>query len=115
MLPHTLPKGTIYNNMFAVIQTGGKQYLVKTGDALKIEKLEGEAGSEIVFDKILLTANDKGEDVEIGTPYLDGVTITATIEAQGRDKKIRVVKYKRKTRYKRVIGHKQQKTKVKIA
>ena len=101
--------------MQAVIQTGGKQYLVKTGDALKIEKIKGEAGEDVVFDKVLLTAKDDGTDVKIGTPYLEGVTITAQVESQGRDKKIRVVKYKRKTIYKRVIGHRQHKTKVKIA
>jgi large subunit ribosomal protein L21 len=100
--------------MYAVILTGGKQYLVKSGDVLKIEKIEVEAGSEVTFDKVLLTANEDGSDVKIGTPYLEGVTIKGTVEAQGREKKIRVVKYKSKTRYKRVIGHRQHKTTVAI-
>lgn len=100
--------------MFAVIETGGKQYLVKTGDVLKIEKLEVEAGKEVVFDKVLLTANDDGTDVKIGTPYLSGVSISANVEQQGRADKIRVVKYKNKVRYKRVIGHRQDFTKVKV-
>jgi len=100
--------------MFAVIETGGKQYLIKTGDTLKIEKLEGEAGADIVFDKVLLLAKEDGSDVKIGTPYLDGVSVAATVETQTRDKKMRVVKFKRKVRYKRVQGHKQAKTKVKI-
>ncbi|MBT4120716.1 MAG: 50S ribosomal protein L21 [Candidatus Magasanikbacteria bacterium] len=100
--------------MFAVIETGGKQYLIKTGDTLKVEKLDVEAGKDVVFDKVLLLAKEDGTDVKIGTPYLDGVSIAATVEEQTRDKKIRVVKFKRKVRYKRVIGHRQHKTKIKI-
>jgi len=100
--------------MFAVIETGGKQYLVKTGDSLKVEKLDVEAGKEFVFDKVLLTANEDGTDVKIGTPYLDGVSVSSVVEEQGRAAKIRVVKYKRKVRYKKVHGHRQAYTKVKI-
>ncbi len=100
--------------MFAVIETGGKQYLIQDDQVLKIAKLEAETGTEITFDKVLLTANDDGTDVKIGTPYLEDVAITATIEDQGRSRKIRVVKYKRKTRYKRVIGHRQHFTKINI-
>lgn len=100
--------------MFAVIETGSKQYLVRTGDSLKIEKLAGEPGTDVVFDKVLLVANDEGTDVKIGTPYLDGVSIAATIDEQSRDKKIRVVKFKNKIRYKRVHGHRQHKTGVTI-
>ena len=84
--------------MFAVIETGGKQYLIKTGDTLKIEKLNIEAGT----------------DVKIGKPYLEGVSIAATAEEQGRSRKIRVVKFKRKVRYKRVHGHRQAFTKIKV-
>lgn len=98
--------------MFAVIETGGKQYLVQEGQALKIEKLDVEPGTDMVFDKVLLLAKDDGTDVQIGTPYLDGVAISAHVESQTRDKKIRVVKFKRKVRYKRVQGHRQHKTKV---
>ena len=101
--------------MFAVIETGGKQYLVKSGDTLKIEKLDVEPGTEIVFDKVLLLANDDGTDVKIGNPYLKGVSIGADVEQQGRSKKIRVVKFKRKVRYKRVIGHRQNFTKIKVS
>lgn len=100
--------------MLAVIATGGKQYLVKPGMLLTIEKLEGEAGGEVVFDKVLLLADEAGGEVKLGTPYLSGVSVVATIEAQGRSKKIRVVKYKRKVRYKRVHGHRQAFTKVKV-
>ena len=100
--------------MFAVIETGGKQRLVKTGEVLKVEKLEAEAGKGVVFDKVLLTADDDGSNVKIGTPYLSGVSVTASVELQGRADKIRVVKFKNKIRYKRVIGHRQNFTKVKI-
>ena len=100
--------------MFAVIETGGKQYLIKTGDTLKIEKVDVEAGKEVVFDKVLLLAKEDGTDVKIGTPYLEGVSIAATVEEQGRSKKLRVVKFKRKVRYKRVIGHRQHFTKIKV-
>ncbi len=100
--------------MFAVIETGGKQYLVKSGDSLKIEKLEAEAGTEVVFDKVLLLADDDGLNVEIGRPYLEGVTVTANVEQQGRSKKILVVKYKRKVRYTRTRGHRQAFTKVAV-
>lgn len=101
--------------MFAVIETGGKQYLVQAGVILKVEKLEVEAGTEVIFDKVLLTADDNGENVKIGKPYLSDVTVKALVEEQGRHDKIRVVKYKRKVRYKRTIGHRQAFTKVKIA
>lgn len=100
--------------MFAVIETGGKQYLVKTGDILKVEKLTAEAGQEIIFDKVLLTAEADGSEVKLGAPYLDGAQVKAEVLEQGRGKKIRVVKYKRKVRYKRVRGHRQSYTKVKI-
>lgn len=100
--------------MFAVIDTGGKQYLVKTGLALKIEKLEVEEGKKVVFDKILLTADDDGGNVKLGNPYVAGATIEAVMEKQGRAKKIRVEKYKRKVRYHKVHGHRQKFSQVKI-
>jgi len=100
--------------MYAVIETGGKQYLIKSGDTLKVEKLPIEAGKEVKFDKVLLLAKADGTDVQVGRPYLDGVSVTATVEAQGRARKLRVVKFKRKVRYKRVRGHRQSFTKVKV-
>ena len=100
--------------MLSVIETGGKQYLVKTGMSLGIEKLEVEAGGEIVFDKILMTANDDGTGAKFGTPYLSGVTIKATCTAQTRTRKIRVVKFKNKVRYRRTHGHRQHVTKVTV-
>ena len=100
--------------MFAVIETGAKQYLVKTGETLKIEKLEVEPGKEVVFDRVLLLANEDGTSVKIGAPYLAGVSIAATVESQMRGKKIRIVKFKNKIRYKKAQGHRQRLTKVKL-
>jgi large subunit ribosomal protein L21 len=98
----------------AVIKTGGKQYLVKAGDTIKIEKLEAEAGKDFVFDKILLTAEDDGKEVQIGNPEVAGAKAEAKILEQGRAKKIRVTHYKSKVRYHKVYGHRQPFTKVKI-
>ncbi|PIR73966.1 MAG: 50S ribosomal protein L21 [Candidatus Magasanikbacteria bacterium CG10_big_fil_rev_8_21_14_0_10_47_10] len=100
--------------MIAVIETGGKQYLVQEGQKLTIEKIEAEPGTEYVFDKVLLTANDDGSDVKIGAPYLGGVTLKAAVETQGRSKKLRVVKFHRKVRYTRTHGHRQDQTQVTI-
>ncbi len=100
--------------MLAVIATGGKQYLVKTGDTVKIEKLPVAEGEKVIFDKVLLTANDDGSDVKIGMPYLDGVTVSATLEKQGKDRTVRVEKFKRKVRYHKVHGQRQRFSLVKI-
>ncbi len=100
--------------MFAVIETGGKQYLIETGREMKIEKLDVEVGAEVVFDKVLLLANEDGTNVKIGTPYLEGASIGASVEEQGRSKKIRIVKFKNKVRYQRAAGHRQSFTKVKV-
>jgi len=100
--------------MLAVIQTGGKQRLVKPGAILNVEKLPVEAGQDFVFDQVLLIANDDGSEVAMGTPYLAGRQVVANIEAQGRAKKIRVIKFKRKVRYKRTRGHRQQFTRVRV-
>lgn len=100
--------------MFAVIETGAKQYLVKTGDTLKIEKLGVAKGQEVVFDRVLLVANDDGTTVNLGAPYLAGVSIAATVLEEKKGKKIQTVKFKNKVRYKRTKGHRQTMTKVKM-
>lgn len=97
---------------FAVIKTGGKQYLVKEGEVLKIEKLDTEAGKPVAFD-VLLRADEDGSNVDVGTPTLAN-KVEAEVIAHGRDKKISVVKYKPKVRYKKRMGHRQPFTKVKI-
>ncbi|MEK7115865.1 MAG: 50S ribosomal protein L21 [Patescibacteria group bacterium] len=98
--------------MFAVIKTGGKQYLVKEGDILKIEKLDVETGKPVEFEA-LLRAEEDGSNVEIGAPTLANA-IAGEVIGHGRDKKISVVKYKPKVRYKKRRGHRQEFTKVKI-
>jgi large subunit ribosomal protein L21 len=97
-----------------IIKTGGKQYKIKEGDILKIEKIEGEIGDKIEFNEILLISDEKGEDVKIGQPYLEGKKIKAEILEQGKGKKIVILKYKAKTRYRKKTGHRQLYTKVKI-
>ena len=100
------------HHMLAVIKTGGKQYLVKEGTTLRIEKLPGKAGDKLTFDVLL--SGDEGGEVKIGTPTVDGAKVEAIILEQGRADKVMVIKYKRKVRYKRKVGHRQQYTKVKI-
>ena len=95
---------------FAVILTGGKQYVVSVGDTLSVEKLDTEEGKKVVFDKVLLV--EKGSDTTIGTPYIDGAKVEAFCEVQGKAKKVDVVKYKSKSRYFKRRGHRQPFTKV---
>lgn len=99
--------------MIAVIQTGGKQYIVKEGTILKVEKLPEEKGGAVVFDRVLLVGEEGGE-VKVGTPTVAGAKVEAVIEEQGRADKVTVIKYKRKVRYKRKVGHRQHFTKVRI-
>lgn len=97
----------------AVIKTGGKQYKIREGEELKIEKLEGNLGDKIKFE-VLLTADEEGSDVQIGKPFLSS-KIDAEIIEQGRNKKILIIKYKPKVRYAKKKGHRQQFTKIKIS
>lgn len=99
--------------MFAVIKTGGKQYKVKEGEILKIEKVAGAAGDKIDFE-VLLLADEDGKDVKIGKPIVSGVKVGAEILEQGRARKVNVIKYKPKVRYRRKAGHRQMYTKVKV-
>jgi len=98
--------------MIAVIKTGGKQYVVKEGDVLSIEKIDAAEGAKVSFD-VLLMAEADGSKVEIGEPMLSG-KVDAEVVENGRAKKIEVVKYKAKSRYRRRVGHRQPYTKVKI-
>lgn len=101
---------------FAVIETGGKQYRVSTGDTIKIEKMKDKSyaeGDAITFDKVLLTDNG-GDLTNIGTPYLDGAKVTGTLVEIGRAPKITVIKYKQKSRYFKKNGHRQPFFKVQI-
>ncbi len=94
--------------MYAVIKTGGKQYKVASGDVLKIEKIAGEAGQEVVFNEVLAI------DETIGTPFVAGASVKATVIKQARDAKIIVFKKKRRQNYRRKNGHRQSITLVKI-
>ena len=98
--------------MYAIIQTGGKQYRVAEGDVLIIEKLEAEEGATVEFDQVL-TVVKEGE-VVVGKPVVAGAKVTAKVEAQGKGKKILVFKYKAKSNYRRRKGHRQPFTKVVI-
>ncbi len=98
--------------MYAVIKTGGKQYKVSEGEFLKVERLDAEAGTSINLNEILMVAD--GDDVKIGTPFVEGSQVSATIESHGRHKKIRIVKFKRRKHYRRQMGHRQDYTEIKI-
>lgn len=99
---------------FAVVEAGGKQYFVSEGTELKIEKVSGHAGEKLVLDKVLMTVDAKGA-VVLGNPYIAGVTIPTEIIVQGRAKKIRVSKFRAKSNYRKVYGHRQPFTQVKTA
>ena len=99
--------------MYAVIKTGGKQYRVAEGDVLNVEKLNAEAGSEVVFDEVLTVVNYA--DVKIGQPVVEGAKVTAKVVEQGKGEKILVFKYKAKSNYRKRQGHRQPFTKVEIS
>ena len=98
--------------MYAVIETGGKQYRVNQGDVIKVEKLAGDVGSKIDFDKVLLVG--EGSDVKVGTPTVSGAKVSGTVVEQDRHKKIIVFKMKRRKNYRRKQGHRQDFTGVRI-
>jgi large subunit ribosomal protein L21 len=98
--------------MYAVIETGGKQYRVQPGDTVVVEKLPGTAGDAVEFDQVLLLSDD--ENVAVGRPLIDGARVTGQIVEQGRDSKVIVYKFKRRKDYRRKYGHRQSFTAVKI-
>lgn len=98
--------------MYAVIETGGKQYRVSTGDSIYVEKLDAEQDTEVVLDKILLVSKD-GE-IQVGKPYVEGAKVVAKVAKQGKQKKLIVFKYKAKKNYRRKQGHRQPYTKLVI-
>lgn len=101
--------------MYAVIQTGGKQYRVEPGKTVVVEKLEGEQGSQVVFDEVLLVSSGDGGNVNIGKPTVAGAKVTGEIVEQGRGDKLVVFKFRRRKNYVRKNGHRQSYTAVKIA
>lgn len=100
--------------MFAVIKTGGKQYLVKEKQRLRIEKCDVAEGGDIVFNEVLMVTDEQGGGLKVGTPHVEGATVSGKVLKQGKAKKVMVVKYKRKTRYLRRRGHRQPFTEVQI-
>ena len=99
--------------MYAIIQTGGKQYKVQVGDIIEVEKVGVEAGNEVVFDQVLAVADDNGK-LNIGTPMVEGAKVTAKVLDNFRAKKIVVFKMKRRKGYRRTQGHRQNLTRVEI-
>jgi large subunit ribosomal protein L21 len=97
--------------MYAIVSTGSKQYKVSEGDIIKVEKLEASVGDSVTLDQVL-AINDGS--LKVGTPTIAGATITATVSAAGKDKKVIVYKYKRKSGYHKKYGHRQPYTQLKI-
>ena len=97
--------------MFAIFVTGGKQYKVSEGDVIFVEKLGVAEGEKVTFDKVLCV---NGENLAVGTPYVAGATVVATVVKNGKSKKIDVIKYKSKKNEKKKIGHRQDYTKIQI-
>jgi large subunit ribosomal protein L21 len=98
--------------MFAVIATGGKQYRVQEGSVLKIEKLTAEAGASVEFDQVLLVG--EGASVKLGSPFIAGGKVVATVQSHGKGDKVRIVKFRRRKHYKREKTHRQPYTEIKV-
>lgn len=98
--------------MYAVIQTGGKQYRVKSGEQLRVEALAAEVGAPVSFDRVL--ALGEGESVRVGAPYVAGASVKATVLAHGRGEKLRIFKLRRRKHYQKTQGHRQSYTEVRI-
>ncbi len=98
--------------MIAIFESGGKQYIVSAGDKIQVEKLPAETGKSVSFDKVLFTST--GNDAVVGKPFIAGATVQGKVLKQGRGKKIHVLKYKNKSKYRRKIGARQHFTEVEI-
>jgi large subunit ribosomal protein L21 len=98
--------------MYAVIQTGGKQYRVSEGATLRVEKLTAAEGDSVELDKVLMVAD--GDDVKVGTPYLQGSKVTATVKAQGRGDKVKIIKFRRRKHHMKRQGHRQAYTEIEV-
>jgi large subunit ribosomal protein L21 len=98
--------------MYAIVETGGKQFRVSEGDVIRTDLIETEVGTSVTFDRVILHAN--GDEVKIGAPLVSGVTVTGTVLRQAKDKKILVFKYKPKKRVRKLNGHRQRFAEVRI-
>ena len=98
--------------MYAVIETGGKQYRVTEGQTLKVEKLDAEDGASVAIDKVLMVAN--GDNIKVGAPYVSGGKVTATVKSHGRAKKVHIIKFRRRKHSRKRQGHRQYFTEIQI-
>ena len=98
--------------MYAVIQTGGKQYRVSEGSTLKVEKIDAEEGASVALDKVLMIAD--GDDLKVGAPYVEGGNVTATVKSRGKGKKVHIIKFKRRKHHMKRQGHRQQYTELEV-
>lgn len=98
--------------MYAVIKTGGKQYRVVPGEKLKVEKLAGDVGSDIVIDQVLMVAD--GDNVTVGAPVVAGASVKATVVSHGRHDKVMIFKFRRRKHYRKTQGHRQDYTEIQI-
>ncbi|NOR43432.1 MAG: 50S ribosomal protein L21 [Gammaproteobacteria bacterium] len=98
--------------MYAVISTGGKQYKLAQGDVCRIEKLDAEEGATVEIDKVLMIAD--GDNINIGTPFVDGGKVTATVKAHGRAKKVEIMKFRRRKHHQKRTGHRQYYTEIEV-
>lgn len=94
--------------MYAVVESGGKQYRVAEGNRIRVEKCDAEIGSSVTLDKVMLLGKD--DSVQVGAPYVAGVSVSAKVLAHGKEDKVIVFKYRRKKNYRRFRGHRQQYT-----
>jgi large subunit ribosomal protein L21 len=101
-----------FSKMYAVIKTGGKQYRVAEGTKLRVEKLAVEEGGSVEFDQVLMVAD--GDDIKVGAPLLEGGKVTATVLANGRSKKVKIIKFRRRKHHRKQMGHRQSYTEVQI-
>ena len=99
--------------MYAVIKTGGKQYRVATGEKIKVESLVGDVGQQLTLDRVLAIGN--GAEMSIGTPFLAGATVLATVVSHGRHDKVRIFKMQRRKHYQKRQGHRQHFTEIQIS
>ncbi len=98
--------------MYAVIATGGKQYKVEQGQTLKVEKLDAEVGADVDLSKVLMIANES--DIKVGSPYVEGGVVKATVKSHGRGKKVKIIKFRRRKHHRKQMGHRQHYTELTI-
>jgi len=98
--------------VYAVIKTGGKQYKLAQGDVVRVEKLDAEEGAAVELDKVLMIAD--GDSINVGTPYVDGGKVSATVKSHGRAKKVEIMKFRRRKHHQKRTGHRQYYTEIEV-